>query len=431
MPSTPTPAQLLYPPARGRYAARQAVESLYDVRISVVSGRPTSEQFVAAIRDEMRRRAYQPNTITEYCNCLTRFLRWLSQPPHLTQRQDVLDFLLYLADAGRSASTINGYIAAIRTAFDRMCLRQITVGIVAPRKAKRLPTVLSRKEIQNLLQATPTLREKLLLGLMYASGLRVSEVVRLKFQDIDCDRRVITVRRGKGRRDRQVVLPNTFRPLLSGLGTANRGESYVFAGNRPGRHLSTRTAQRIMKRALAIAEINKPATPHSLRHSFACHSFEDGCDIRNIQKLLGHVHLETTTIYVRVAKPTDPSRAQSPLDRLTESAQPNTSPPPITPVPPVGRLAIHTKKIEQPAQPPTYKVTLAVHGHSSTNQIFLTGIVAQEVRPGWINLQIPPLEHWEDALSQIPAAQRERIHSPHFFAMLQRQIPKYLPCPAT
>lgn len=175
-----------------------------------------------------------------------------------------------------------------------------------------------------------------------------------------------------------------------------------------------------MKRALSIAGINKPATPHSLRHSFACHSFEDGCDIRNIQKLLGHVHLETTTIYVRVAKPTDPERIQSPLDRLelpdSQSDELQKD----------GRLAIHARKISSIDQPPTHQVTLELRDRSSTKRTFLTGIVAQEIRPGWINLHIPPLEHWEEPLTQISSSQRERIHSPEFFATLQRQIPVHI-----
>ena len=167
-----------------------------------------------------------------------------------------------------------------------------------------------------LLEAATSLRDKLLLGLMYATGLRISEVVRLRWRDIDFDRNSIFVRQGKGRSDRMVVLPESYRTLFRELSAKHDKEDHLFPGQRKGRYMSPRTVQRIMQRTLEIAGINKRATPHSLRHSFATHSFEDGHDIRRIQKLLGHARLETTTIYVKVAQPSDPSAFTSPIDRL-------------------------------------------------------------------------------------------------------------------
>jgi len=149
---------------------------------------------------------------------------------------------------------------------------------------------------------------------MYATGMRVSEVVRLRYRDLDFDRQLIHVWQGKGRRDRQVMLPVTFASLLKSMAEGLAREAYLFPSNCPGRHLASRTAQRAMQRAVLIAGIVKSATPHSLRHSFACHTYEDGCDIRTIQKLLGHVHLETTTIYVKVSQPAGKQGVSSPLD---------------------------------------------------------------------------------------------------------------------
>ena len=105
--------KLQYPPARGRYAPRQLVENLYDVRVAIIRGRPTAGEFISAVNREMRIRVYAPNTIKDYCNSLRRFLNWFGNKPHLVTRQDIQDFLLYLVDAGRSSSTISSYLASV------------------------------------------------------------------------------------------------------------------------------------------------------------------------------------------------------------------------------------------------------------------------------------------------------------------------------
>jgi len=173
-----------------------------------------------------------------------------------------------------------------------------------------------------------------------------------------------------------------------------------------------------MERAVRIAEIKKRATPHTLRHSFACHTFENGCDIRYIQKLLGHVHLETTTIYVKVARHADDRNVASPLDVMQQRLA-------STPKKPVGKLQIHLQQQSQdPRGARTAKVTLSLK--SDGRPIYFTGTVAKEVRPGWVTLEIPPLEQWEESLRWLTPVQRERIESPEFFQMLQREIPNRL-----
>ncbi len=209
--------------------------------------------------------------------------------------------------------------------------------------------------------------------------------------------------------------------LCHTLITRSTGQEYLFPGQRPGRHLSPRTAQRAMQRAVKIAHIKKRATPHSLRHSFACHTYENGCDIRHIQKLLGHVHLETTTIYVKVARPVDGREVASPLDVMQErtTARQNIV------RKPVGKLQIHL--LQQPQAENslrTAKVTLSIKNDGHT--IYFTGAVAKEVRPGWVTLEIPPLEEWEESLRWLSQTERERIESPEFFQMLQREIPQRL-----
>lgn len=407
-----------YSVARGRYAPRSRIEDRLEVGAPVVQGRPSATDFLDIIVRELRIRFYQPKTVRNYRTALRSFLRWFGASPHQATREDVREYLLYLVDAGVGASWVSINLSAIRTAFDKMCGRSITLGLASPRRPKRLPVVLSVEEVKRLLQAAPSLTDKLLLGIMYATGLRVSEAVRLRHRDLDFDRRVINVWQGKGRSDRQVMLPKTFAPLLKHMADHSEGDEYLFFGRKPGRHISPRTAQRVMQRAVQIAQIKKRATPHSLRHSFACHTNENGSDIRHIQKILGHVHLETTTIYVKVARPTDDRHVSSPLDVMYERSAVQSA----TTTKPVGKLQIHLQ--QQPKEPTilrSAKVTLSIQ--SDGRPIYFTGTVAKEVRPGWVTLEIPPLEQWEEPLRWLAPMQRERIESPEFFQMLQREIP--------
>jgi len=234
-----------YAPARGRFAPRARVEDQLDLPAPVIQGRPTPDEFVEKIVREMRIRFYQPNTIKNYRNALRSFLNWYGGPPHRITREDVREYLLYLVDARLSSSTVSGHLFAIRVAFDKMCHRQITLGLTTPRRPKKLPVVLSVEEVQRLLEATPTLRDKLLLGLMYATGMRVGEVVRLRWRDFDFDRRLVNVWQGKGRSDRQVMLPKTFEPLLKRLSQQFTGDDYIFpSGKVDHRDRQVRTGHR-------------------------------------------------------------------------------------------------------------------------------------------------------------------------------------------
>lgn len=181
-----------------------------------------------------------------------------------------------------------------------------------------------------------------------------------------------------------------------------------------------RAVQRAMQRAVRIAGIKKLATPHTLRHSFATHSFENGCDIRHIQKMLGHVHLETTTIYVKVARPADGQAVPSPLDVL--SGQPSQA---RLSKQTVGRLRFHFRP--QPVEGNRLRASRVTIGiDNDPRPVYLTGIVAREVRRGWVTLEIPPLEHWEQPLRWLTPSQRERVEQAEFFELLQREIPRRL-----
>jgi site-specific recombinase XerD len=428
-----------YVPARGRYASRDAVEDYAAVAHPVLrlpADRPTADRFLQVIVRELKIRCYQQKTIKTYRNAVGKFLTWFGAMPHQVTREDVRNYLETLVDGGADSSWISTNLSAIRTTFDKLCGASVTLGLVSPRRRKKLPVVLSRDEVVRLLESAVSLRDKLSLGLMYATGVRVSEVVRLRWRDFDFDRLVVNVWEGKGRTDRVVMLPQTFRPLLQQLSQQFAPEDYVFPGEIPGRYLSPQTVRRAMARAVRLAGIAKKATPHSLRHGFACHLLEDGTDIRFIQKFLGHVKLETTTIYTRVAQPRAPQR--SPLDALTGAGAHSTrdgvpavdglsrvldtaSQRSVARRKPLGTMRLHMRLAPLPADE-TGLVQVTIEIRSDDRPIYLKGIRVQQARRGWLNLEIPPLEDWSEPLRWLTPSQRERIESAEFYELLQSQI---------
>lgn len=420
-------------PAQGRYAPCPDVIDRFAVSPAVVdldAEVVDADVFLRRIDREMKIRFYQPKSRKTYRLAVAGFLRWLGRPPAEATREDVRDWLELLVDGGATSSWVSVHLSALRTAFDKMCMRSITLGLCTPRMASKLPVVLSIDEVARLLCAAPSARDKLLLGLMYATGMRVSEVVRVRFRDLDFERRSIRVEQGKGRKDRLVMLPQSFAPLLERLRTLHTATDFLFtAVDDARRHLCPRTAQRAMQRAVRLAGLDKPATCHSLRHSFATHLLENGTDIRFIQNLLGHLRLETTTIYTKLAVLRG-ERATSPLDLLaqrngsspaslpSEDARilPARSPP--SPRPAVGRLGM-SLVMKGAGTERRGEVTLVVRGEPS---VTLPGIVVREPRRGFLALELPPLEDWAPALSYVDDHVRARFEEAEFYEGLRAAI---------
>jgi site-specific recombinase XerD len=192
---------------------------------------------------------------------------------------------------------------------------EIMAEVPRPKHARKLPRVAGRREISALLKVTTQPKHYALIMLIYSSGLRVSEAVRLRADDLIPDRGVILVRGGKGRKDRIAPLSNAVLSALRRFRAPDEPSPYLFPGDAPGKHLTTRSAQKVLSNACKRAGITRRITPHALRHSFATHLHEDGTDIRNIQLLLGHASSRTTDIYTHVSAK-NLARIQSPLDRL-------------------------------------------------------------------------------------------------------------------
>jgi site-specific recombinase XerD len=272
--------------------------------------------------DDMSMRRFSRQTQRNYLRDVGRFATFLRRPPDLATAEDLRRFQVEQQDAGVPVPTINSIVSALRFFFthtiDRPDLARKLVRVAHPRT---LPVVLSRDEVARLLDATTCLKHQAALSVAYGAGLRVAEVSALKVTDIDSERMLIRVERGKGGRYRNAMLPGDLLILLRQWWTVGRQQGvmhrdgWLFPGQHLGRPISTRQLHRIVVEAAQAAQIPKRVGPHTLRHSFATHLLEDGVDIRVIQALLGHAKLENTAFYTRVATRTVRA-VTSPLDKL-------------------------------------------------------------------------------------------------------------------
>jgi site-specific recombinase XerD len=268
------------------------------------------------LETEMRAAKYSRQTRNHY-HFYNRFLcHNLQKFPEEIQAYDIKQFLA-VVEKGRdySAATMNLALSAIKFFYSRVLPKDIIEEQRRPRQDKRLPVVLSKEEIKKMFMSETNYKHRLLLMMVYASGLRAAEVVSLKRQDIDIYRKTINIRSGKGRKDRCTLISETVINALAEYYSRYDVTDWLFKGASPNTHLVTRSAQHIFERALKRAKIEKAASLHSLRHSFATHLLESGTDIRYIQELLGHASILTTERYTHVAMRKKLS-ITSPLDNL-------------------------------------------------------------------------------------------------------------------
>jgi site-specific recombinase XerD len=267
--------------------------------------------------EDMRLRNFAPRTIQVYVERVATFAKHFGKSPDRLGAADVRAYLLFLVNQKHASwSYYNQALCALRFLY-RVTLGKPWVldGIVCPKQQKKLPVVLSPAEITQFFEAIPNLKHRAILMTAYAAGLRVSEVVCLRVDDIDSQRMVIRVRQAKGRKDRYVMLSPRLLEILRQYWKAARPSRYLFPGQDPDNPLNTRTVQQVCRDARQAAGLSKKATVHSLRHSFASHLLEAGTNIRTIQILLGHRSLSTTAIYTHVSTAALEA-TQSPLDRL-------------------------------------------------------------------------------------------------------------------
>jgi site-specific recombinase XerD len=271
-----------------------------------------SQDPMLKLKQEMKLRKFSPKTIKSYLYYITDLLKYSNKNPKTVNTDDIRQYLESLADNNLSASTLNIAHSAFRLYFEKILCRRFFAHIPRAKCPKKLPETLTKEEIKKIFSTVSNVKHKLLLGLMYSSGLRVSEVVACKVKDLDFASKLLRVRQAKGAKDRMTILAEKMIGVLQKYIKNKIATSYVFESDQGGK-LTERTVQKVFSNALKEAGIQKPATCHSLRHSFATHLLEAGTSIRYIQELLGHARLETTQIYTKVAN-TNLQTIKSPLD---------------------------------------------------------------------------------------------------------------------
>ncbi|GAB4031635.1 tyrosine-type recombinase/integrase [Spirosoma gilvum] len=278
----------------------------------------SSHPVIVAMSHTLRVQNYSHKTLRNYKQALITLIRYVGKRPleELTSVQ-YQDYLLFLLETKRlSPATLNVHINGWKFYQEKVLGRpKQQYDIAYPRLAHKLPTVYSVEEVKAIFQATTSLRYRTLFQLVYATGMRVSEVATLRRADLDPVRRVITIRGGKGKKDRVVMFSEKLTILVNEYLNRYQPKTYVFEDAETKEPLTTRVIQQMYSDTVFQARIQKRGGIHSLRHSFATHLLESGTDIRYIQQLLGHESILTTMRYTHVTADKI-STLKSPLDDL-------------------------------------------------------------------------------------------------------------------
>lgn len=258
---------------------------------------------------------YSYRTIKSYSNALkTFFLYFEHKNPENIYPSEIEQFInkMVLID-NISQSYQKVLVGSIKLFYNELLRKNYKLNYLYPdRPEKKLPVVLDKSEIQLLLNSIQNLKHRAILSVIYSAGLRLSEVIEMKLNDIDSKRMLIKIVQGKGKKDRYVMLSEKLLIILREYYKEYKPKEYLFEGQKGGKY-SARSVQAIFKEALRNSKIKKEASVHTLRHSFATHLLESGTDIRIIQQLLGHSSLKTTQIYTQVSS-SKISEIKSPLD---------------------------------------------------------------------------------------------------------------------
>jgi site-specific recombinase XerD len=268
---------------------------------------------------DMRVRDFSPRTQEAYLAAVKGLAAYYHQAPDRLSDEEIHRYLLHARQERQlSASTRNQIRCGLKFFYDITLRRpQATLSVPVARQPQKLPAILSREEVTRLIEATTTLRHRVLLMVTYRGGLRVSEVVHLHPEDLDRERQLIRVVQGKGQKDRYTLLPQcVLEPVERYRTVYGTASPWLFPQRQcPERPLDPTCAQKVYYTAKARAGITKGGGIHALRHGFATHLLEAGCDLPTLQRLLGHSDIKTTMRYLHVSPRTLAERV-SPLDQL-------------------------------------------------------------------------------------------------------------------
>ncbi|OIO81551.1 hypothetical protein AUJ84_00800 [Candidatus Pacearchaeota archaeon CG1_02_32_132] len=262
------------------------------------------------LQTELKLRGFSILTIRNYSFFVNKFLKSAGKEAEELTEEDVRIYLASMFDT-KSRNTIMLAAAAIKFFFTEILGKEVG-KIKVPKKEMQLPEVLTKEEVKRLIDSAETKKSRLLISLLYSSGLRVSELVNLKPTEINFDENTGKVKKGKGSKDRMFIISENLAKDLGDYLKKKKEHQYVFSKDKP---LTTRNIQKIVKNLRVKAGINKKVTPHTLRHSFATHLLEEGTDIRMIQTLLGHASLNTTQLYTHISSE-QIKKIKNPLDSI-------------------------------------------------------------------------------------------------------------------
>ena len=264
----------------------------------------------------LEQKRLSPNTVDTYVDVTKQFLRYSKLKGFSTPSTKLIEAFNYdyIVAPKKSISYQNQCINGIKHYLRYKGHTSETQELERPKKPKKLPEVLSKEEVKQLLESTQNLKHKTLLALIYSSGLRIGEALSLKLTDIDSKRMLIHIKSAKGKKDRYTLLSESFLELLRAYYRHYKPKDFLFEGQE-GQQYSTASSQKMLKQAIKRCNINKHVTLHTLRHSFATHLLESGTDLRYIQSLLGHNSPKTTMIYTHVSE-TSIRNIKNPFDNL-------------------------------------------------------------------------------------------------------------------
>ena len=274
--------------------------------------------------EELRRRNFSSDTTRGYLGAVEQFARYFGKPPDQLGPDHIRQWQAHLLHERKLAvGTVVNRVAALRFFFRRVLKRRFPPdSIPYPNYTHhRVPKILSLEEVTRLIDAAGNLQARAILMTLYSTGLRRSEVVRLRIEDIDSERMIVHVRQGKGGKDRDVPLCPRLLDILREYWCWKKPRTWLFpagTGGADGQHLSDKSVWNACADAARHAGLKKSVTPHMLRHSFATHLLEDGADLATIQVLLGHADLEATSIYLHLSR-RHLDKTVNPLEHLTLS----------------------------------------------------------------------------------------------------------------
>lgn len=253
--------------------------------------------------DWMLRKGFSPRTIDCYVKAAVRFAEHYGKSPALLSDQDIVAYMDHLCQKRKlSQSSLNGAYSGIKILWENILDRPWPNRLLPrSRRVKKLPEVLSRAEVQRLINALDNTKHRVILRMLYATGLRVGELTHLRVEDIDSKRMVIRVQSGKGKKDRYLVLSEELLTELRTYWSIYRPKVFLFEGMEAGTAIAIRTVQKVFHNACERGGIRRKVGVHVLRHCFATHLLEQGVDPITLKQLMGHANLSTTARYVHVA----------------------------------------------------------------------------------------------------------------------------------